>query len=74
MRDKSDLESASLGITASTPQQKAATSSLSQWFAHNERMWFHVILVLLCIIMIFPIFFTLLASLRPTGFGLSRDI
>jgi ABC-type glycerol-3-phosphate transport system permease component len=37
-------------------------------------MWLHVILVLLCIIMIFPIIFTLLASLRPTGFGLSRDI
>lgn len=42
--------------------------------AASERRVLHGILILLCIIVIFPILYTLLASLRPTGFGLSREL
>ncbi|MEL6272251.1 MAG: carbohydrate ABC transporter permease, partial [Chloroflexota bacterium] len=33
----------------------------------------HILLLLLCVIMIFPIFYVLITSFRPEGFGLSRQ-
>ena len=42
--------------------------------ARQERRALHLLLVLLCLIMVFPIFFTLVASLRPTGLGLTREL
>ncbi len=39
-----------------------------------ERQLLHGLLIALCIVIAFPIIYTVLASLRPTGFGLSSDI
>lgn len=34
----------------------------------------HVFLIALCLVILFPIVYTFLASLRPQGFGLTRDL
>jgi ABC-type glycerol-3-phosphate transport system permease component len=39
-----------------------------------ERQLLHGVLIALCIVIIFPIVYTLLASLRPNGFGLSSAL
>lgn len=43
------------------------------WLRH-ERKLLHALLIALCLMVIFPIGYTLLASLRPQGFGLSRRL
>lgn len=49
------------------------SSRLLSW-QRLEPILLHTVLILLCLIVLFPIVYTLLASLRPQGFGLSREI
>lgn len=39
-----------------------------------EDVWLHVVLVLTCLVVLLPIGYTLLTSLRPQGFGLSSQL
>jgi len=55
------------------PARTRVRGVLERFFA-QENGWLHLLLIGLCVIMIFPIFFTLITSLRPTGFGLARGL
>jgi ABC-type glycerol-3-phosphate transport system permease component len=56
------------------------TATPAQWrgvghfFLRHERKLLHLLLIVVCLIVIFPIAYTLLTSLRPQGFGLSRQL
>jgi ABC-type glycerol-3-phosphate transport system permease component len=49
-------------------------SGFGRWLNNNENALLHVMLIGLCILMFFPIVFTLMTSLRPQGFGLTREL
>ncbi|MDJ0752710.1 MAG: carbohydrate ABC transporter permease [Ardenticatenaceae bacterium] len=51
----------------------ARSPKLLSW-QRLEPILLHTVLIILCLIVLFPIVYTLLASLRPQGFGLSREI
>ncbi len=62
--------------TIATPTEVARpaadpTPALLRWWARN---WVYVVLVALCLALLFPIIYTFLTSLRPRGFGLSREL
>jgi arabinogalactan oligomer / maltooligosaccharide transport system permease protein len=42
--------------------------------AKHERRFLHAALIILCVLVVFPIGYTLLVSLRPQGYGLSRQL
>lgn len=63
--------------TLSLPAEHHSVMSwhtLGRFFLRHERKLLHILLIVLCIIVVFPIFYTLLASLRPQGYGLSRHL
>jgi arabinogalactan oligomer / maltooligosaccharide transport system permease protein len=39
-----------------------------------ERYWVYIVLVTVCLVILFPIVYTFITSLRPRGFGLSREL
>ncbi len=56
-------------------QQKATKRNQKRLSWHNvEPYVLHILLITLCLIVIFPIAYTFLTSLRPQGFGLSSDL
>lgn len=57
-----------------TPHLVHTGKGLRHFFLRHERKLIHLLLIALCLAVIFPIAYTLLASLRPQGYGLSRDL
>ncbi|MCS6837201.1 MAG: carbohydrate ABC transporter permease [Anaerolineae bacterium] len=60
-----------------TPKAKRQPSRTWHWLRRhilNEAQFTHVLLILLCLVVLFPIVYTLITSLRPQGFGLSREV
>jgi ABC-type glycerol-3-phosphate transport system permease component len=57
-------------------QSKTAAKEPGNNFAWGKMEPYitHILLILLCLAVLFPIVYTLLASLRPQGFGLSREL
>lgn len=47
---------------------------LMNFIRRNEKRLLHITLMLLCILVLFPIAYALIASLRPQGFGLSSQL
>ncbi len=48
---------------------------LRRWLPRTYgRLAIHILLIALCVMILFPIVYTTLTSLRPQGFGLSRQI
>lgn len=61
--------------TADTQPQTAVTPSQNKLtWRKLEPYLMHTLLILLCLAVLFPILYTFLTSLRPQGFGLSRDL
>lgn len=63
--------------TTTTPSDKRKRSfqfRLGAALRMNETRLLHLCLISLCIVVIFPIFYMILTSLRPQGFGLSRNL
>jgi ABC-type glycerol-3-phosphate transport system permease component len=56
------------------PRQTTGTKNLATFLLRHERKFLHGLLIVLCFAVVFPILYTLLASLRPQGFGLSRSL
>lgn len=44
------------------------------WLRQHENTLLHGLLMGLCLLMLFPIAYTFITSLRPQGFGLSREL
>lgn len=56
-------------------QQSVAQSPKSKFSLRSlEPYVIHILLIALCLAVLFPIVYTFLASLRPQGFGLSRNL
>ena len=47
---------------------------MRRWLAKNERRLLHLGLGVLCAVVLFPIAYTFVTSLRPQGFGLSQRL
>jgi len=45
-----------------------------RWFKESEPLLVQILLIILCLIVLFPIFYTIITSLRPQGFGLSLQL
>lgn len=66
-------------MTILTPPKakKGQAAPVWRWLRRrilNEKQFTHLLLILLCLIVLFPIAYTLITSLRPQGFGLSREM
>lgn len=71
-----DKDISNVGLPVDDAQVPATPLGVrvGRWFKHNENRLLHIGLMLLCVIVFFPIVFTLLTSVRPQGFGLTRQI
>lgn len=56
------------------PASPAKDSPLNQWLTRWESLIVQILLISLCLVVLFPIFYTILTSLRPKGYGLSLEI
>jgi ABC-type glycerol-3-phosphate transport system permease component len=56
------------------PQTAVSPSRKKLTWRKLEPYIMHLLLILLCLAVLFPIFYTFLTSLRPQGFGLSREL
>lgn len=54
-----------------TKEQSEIYVRIQRWL---QKYGLHVFMIGLCLILLFPIAYTLLTSLRPQGFGLSQDL
>ncbi len=54
-----------------TKETSESSVKLQRWL---QKYGIHVFMIGLCLILLFPIAYTLLTSLRPQGFGLSQDL
>ena len=60
-----------LTSTPTAPTRSETTPALLRWWL---RYWVYIVLIALCLALLFPILYTFITSLRPRGFGLSRDL
>lgn len=65
-------------IQPSMPMTKPSGASqpltFRHWLQNNERTLLHIVMMFLCIVVILPLLYITLTSLRPQGFGLSRQL
>jgi multiple sugar transport system permease protein len=71
MFDMAATRSENVGNEVQTAQQLKRNKLTWQKI---EPYFLHIFLIILCLIVLFPILYTFLTSLRPQGFGLSRDL
>lgn len=60
-------------MTISSTETAVTTKNKLSW-RKAEPYLMHILLILLCLAVLFPIVYTFLTSLRPQGFGLSREL
>jgi ABC-type glycerol-3-phosphate transport system permease component len=60
--------------TLTAMPERSTAERFGHWLHQHQNTFLHILLILLCIVVLFPIVYTLLASLRPQGFGLSRQL
>ncbi|MEM6282512.1 MAG: carbohydrate ABC transporter permease [Chloroflexota bacterium] len=63
---------ASIGKALAESRTRSLT--FAGWLRRNENWLLHIIMVALCILVVLPILYIALTSLRPQGFGLSRQL
>jgi arabinogalactan oligomer/maltooligosaccharide transport system permease protein len=63
-----------LPLPAQPTSTRTQGRGIGHLFLRHERKLLHLLLIVLCLMVIFPIAYTLLTSLRPQGFGLSRRL
>lgn len=56
------------------PKTKETSETLVKTQRWLQKYGVHVLMIGLCLVLLFPIAYTLLTSLRPQGFGLSTDL
>jgi ABC-type glycerol-3-phosphate transport system permease component len=66
-------------MSVQTQQQPMSTSSIKNspfghWLHRWDTILIQILLIALCLIVLFPIVYTILTSLRPKGYGLSLEI
>jgi multiple sugar transport system permease protein len=58
-------------VISSTTSREMPKEGVRAWLVRNLPV---ILLIVLCIALMFPIFYTFLTSLQPRGFGLSREL